>query len=323
MTLLPYYNDKHTISITELEYLSKSNIVNKNKLELFNEIEIIEKNKEKKCKYCSEEFNLITELKKHIISKCFYEELCKRNINNEINKNNDITIDSYNTNNIINNNNCNITNNNNYNLFFNLPIPFEEDWDVSKIPSTAKNDIMISQFVFSRFLKEILSNENNSNVIIDKNNESGKVYINHKKQYIEMTEKDILMKTMEKLYDQLYDIIDNNKDSLKCVKEISKDYIHDKFNKYCKNNDIKEEINEIIIETYDNNKINSEKKYKDVELMNKNEIKLNKFQIINKDNRKIRNKKEVKSKKEIIDNIINAREEDLYYFYDSDANTKA
>jgi len=181
---------------------------------------------------------------------------------------------------------------------------------------------MISQFIFSRFLTEILNNEKNSNVIIDKDNESGKVYINHKKQYIEMTEKEILMKTMEKLYDQLYDIIENNKDSLKSVKEISKDYIHDKFNKYCKNNEIKEEINEIIIETYDNNKNNAEKKYKEVEIMNNNNIKINKVKKTNKENKIIRNKTDIKPKKEIIDNIVNLREEDLYYLYDSDGNTK-
>jgi len=78
MSLLPYHNEVHTIDIKELDYLSNSNIISKNKIELYNEIDIIEKNKEKKCKYCFENFNLISELKKHIISKCFYEDLCKR-----------------------------------------------------------------------------------------------------------------------------------------------------------------------------------------------------------------------------------------------------
>jgi hypothetical protein len=106
-----------------------------------------------------------------------------------------------------------------------------------------------------------LNNYKNSNVIIDKDNKSGKVYINHKEQYIEMTLKDILMKTMEKLYDQLYNIIENNKDSLKSVKEISKDYIHQRFNMYCNDNIVKNEIDKVIINVYDGNKKIAENNY--------------------------------------------------------------
>jgi hypothetical protein len=184
LSLIPYYDNEHSISINELEYLSNSDIIYQNKKELFNELDNIFKNKIKLCKYCNEKFDTIYELRKHITIKCFYNELQKKY--NNIKKHN--------------------------------IIPFEEEWNISEISKIVKNDIMISQYVFSRFLTEILNNDKNSNVIIDKYNKSGKVYINHKEQYIEMTLNDILMKTMEKLYDQLYKIIENNKDSLKLVK---------------------------------------------------------------------------------------------------------
>ena len=332
ISILPYNNEEASQELKNLNHLSNSNLISKNKIDLFNEIDLIEKNKIKTCKYCSQEFNLISELKKHIISNCFYEELSKKNTDDNKVSKIEIVKDSYNNNitgDLINNNNCNITNNTNNNtnnitnnLYFNLPVPFEEEWDISEIDKTEKEGIMISQFVFSRFLSEILKNEKNSNVIIDKDNESGKVYMNHQNQYIEMSEKDILMKTMEKLYDQLYDLIENNKDSLKSVKEISKDYIHQKFSKYCKSTEKRNDINEVIVDTYDNNKTIAENKYNEVQDMNKKNIKAKNIHKIIKKNKIILDKTELKDKKVLLDNIMKARDEDLYYDYDSDGNTK-
>jgi hypothetical protein len=331
MSLLPYHNEEHSIDIQEINYLSESNIISKNKNELFDKIDIIEKNKDKKCKYCSEEFNLISELKKHVISKCFYEELCKRNIKNEIN------IESYNsTNSTINNstnstiinstinNNCNITNNNNiinnnYNLYFNLPIPFEEEWDISEISETEKEATIVSRYVFTRFLNNILKNEKNSNVIIDKEKESGMVYMDHKNKYIEMKGKDIITKTMEKLYDQLNDIIDNNKESLKMVKQISKEHIHDKFNEYFENNNTKEVIDENIYNSYDKNI----DKAKDV---CKNVIKINNLKdlkILTKSNKKEQINRRYKIDMNTrIKKMKECKEEDYDYVYDSEGSNK-
>ena len=351
LTLIPYINNKHLIDLNEINHLSKSNTITENKIELFNELDTIHKNKIKTCKYCNNEFDTIYNLKKHIIIKCFYEELVKKNKNSDENVKINNTIDSHDTiNNPTNSHNTtnnidkyysnssinigtenNITNNLTNNLYFNLPVPFEEEWDISKIASSEKNDIMISQFVFSRFLNEILKNDKNSNVIIDKDNESGKVYMNHNRQYIEMTEKDILMKTMEKLYDQLYDLIENNRDSLKSVKEISKDYIHDKYNKYCKDTETNNEINEVIIDTYNNSNETAQSKYNNIKTINENKtkkyidpniVKPKNMKENMKDNVK-RNKTETLDNKSRIKTLISKREEDMYYLYDSDGNTKA
>ena len=343
LNLMPYHNNVHSIDINELNHLSNSNIITENKLELFYELDYIKNNKIRTCKYCYNEFTTINDIKKHVITQCFYQELLKRNKQNSEQKNT-VILDSCNIiDNSTNNTNCNITNNsnNNYNLYFNLPIPFDEDWDISEISKSDKDGIMISQYVFSKLLNEILKNEKNSNVIIDKDNETGMVYIDHTNKYIEMKGKDIIMKTMEKLYDHLHEIIENNKDSTKTVKEFSKDFIHDKFNKYCKDKETKKAIDEVIYESYDNNLKNAKTMSENVKSMNNiivNPKNLTKQSIdkdmcsrVNANN--IKNKKTPKKekkdrtefvdKKTRVDKLLNCCDEDMYYLYDSDGNTKA
>ncbi len=342
LSLIPYYYNNHCINIEETNHLEGSNLLSNNKNELFKIIENIQKNKLKICQFCNEDFNTIYDLRKHMIVKCFFNELNKRknendniinNIEKSINCDNNVTnsnncnITNNNniTNNITNNNN-NITNNNNNvtnNLFFNIPIPFEDNWDLSEIPKAEKEGIIVSQYVFSRFLNEILKNDKNSNVIIDNDDgtDTGMVYINHKNQYIKMTKNDIMTNTMDKLYDQLYDLVDTNKDTLKVVKECSKDYIHNKYNKYIKDKETKKSLDEIILDTYNYNKNNAIKSYNDILVMNNNGIKTRPNSIINK-KREVRNKTEMISCKAKIDMISKCRDEDIYYLYDSDGNTK-
>ena len=92
LSLIPYINDKHSIDIEELKHLNNSNIITKNLSELFISIENIDKCKIKKCEYCFNNFDKICDLRKHIISKCFYNYL----INNmKKNKQNKTIIDIY------------------------------------------------------------------------------------------------------------------------------------------------------------------------------------------------------------------------------------
>ena len=335
LTLIPYHYGKHSIKIEDIEYLSNSNIICNNINELFNEIDKIEKEGIKTCKYCLTEFGLITELRNHVISKCFYEELIRKQIdkqnvhnktnisdndllyiNNEKNIKGDNNINGdYNNINLTNNNN----NNNNYNLYINMPTPFEEDWDLSEIPESEKESTIISRYVFSRLLKNILKNKKNSNVIIDKDSNSGVVYIDHTNKYIEMKGGDIIEKTMTKLYDQLLDMIDNNNDTLKMVKQVSKEYIHDKYNEYFEIEEAKEVIDENIYDTYYNDINNAKQNYKLVKQcaikdihkhINKNTIKeepLRRYKI----NEKTRNEQ-----------MKSCKFDDYNFYYDSDGNNK-
>jgi len=63
--------------------------------------------------------------------------------------------------------------------------------------------------MYTELLEEILKNDINLNVIIDKDNDSGMVYKNNIDKYIQMKLKDIISNTMEKLNNHLNDI---NKD---------------------------------------------------------------------------------------------------------------
>jgi hypothetical protein len=274
-TLMPYYNNIHSIENKDIEYLEKSNLINKNKYELFEEITYIEKNKSKKCKYCNENFELISELKKHIIIKCFYKEIIKRNIDNENNKNINIsnnTIDSNNTTNI-NYNNCDI---NNINLYLQLktPIPFEESWDLSQISNEKQFFIMMSEYMYTHLLEAILENDLNNNVIIDSDKKSGSVYMNHNDKYISMKVKNIVEKSMEKLNEHLNIINKNNKSTqLKDTIRYSRQIFNKKFIDYKKDKDLQKGVNFVMSNIFET-KIENAKKLAEnvvkIEEFNKN-----------------------------------------------------
>ncbi len=338
-TLLPYYNGIHTASIDEIKSISSINIISKNKDKLFTELDVVIKENIKICKYCDEEFETSYLLRRHLLLKCFYNNLFVKIDDDKIcvKKNDELYLVDNSSN--INNNyiNCNnttnvtnITNNSNYNFFLDLPVPFEDDWDLSKISKLDKSEIMVSQYVFSKLLSEILNNEKNSNVIIDKdkNSTTGMVYINHKRRYITMSKKDIVGRSMDKLYDNAFDIIDNNKDCTKIIKEMSKDYIHNKYNQYVNDVEHVDEVDDIITEIFDKNKNIAWNKYKQImdKIKNNNNNECDTGKICStavvKDRTEYRNKTEIINKRTTIDNIIKKRDEDLYYFYDSDGNTK-
>lgn len=201
ITLTPIYNEKHTINLSDLKHLNGSTIINRNKEELFAEIIYIEKNRIKTCKYCNEEFNLICDLKRHLIMYCFHNKLLNDNKVTTTNIN-----ESYNVNNSYNTNNTNYNYNNNINLNIGgvkPPIPFEEKWDLSHLSIEKQLAINCSENMYSTLLKEILINDINNNIIINSNHKTGKVYMNHHDKYVNMKCADIADKTMEKLKIQL------------------------------------------------------------------------------------------------------------------------
>ncbi len=325
MTLIPYIDNIHQVSIDELNHLSKSNIMLKNKLELFEYLEYIKKYTLKVCKYCKCEFENIFLLRKHVIITCFFNYLKKTSSDNNTNNTN-LTVTDSNTviigdNNTINNINNINNNNNNYNLFFNLPVPFEEDWDLSEISKSEREGIITSQFVFSRFLNEVLKNNKNLNVIIkDDGSNTSLVYMNHKNQYISMDKSKLLSLTMDKIHDQLHDVIDYNTETLKIIKECSKDYINFKFKQYVNDINAKSEINEVIIGSFISSYISAEDMYNKIQEMNDKKIILNKT-ISTKHNKK-HEILETKNDRTFATDLLKLRADDFYYMYDSDGITK-
>ena len=261
MSLMPYYNNMHSIELNNLEHLSESDILNKNKEEIFNEIINIEKNNIRNCKYCNKYFKLINELKKHILVNCFY-------INN--NKKSNILLNNVNNNsNNITYNNCDI-NNNNINLYVDVktPIPFKENWDLSKITNEQLSCILISDYIYSGLLNAILENEMNNNVIINSDKKSGIVYMDHDDKYISLKANVIAEKTMEKLYENLKDINSKIKNNLNdIIYRVIRNNINDKNNEYNDktHKDLKNSVDNLIFNIYDKNKETAIKLGKNIE----------------------------------------------------------
>ena len=259
-SLIPFYDNVHKLDLSEIEHLKNSKIIDKNRHELFDELKKIEINNIKICKYCSKEFPLLSELKKHIIINCFHNEMKKKENNTQNNMKESIN-SSLITRDIIGNVNSNINSNinSNTNIFFEInaqnktPIPFDNDWDISKISEGDKAKIMISNYMYTTLLDEILKNNENLNVIIDKEKESAMVYKNDNEQYKQMKLTDIIDTTMNKLHKHLKDI--NNNDNGKTLKEVitfTRQIIDKKYIDYNKDENIKTGVAHCISKSYEN-----------------------------------------------------------------------
>lgn len=255
LSLLPYINNVNIANDNEIEYLKNSNLVTNNINELIEFIESIHKNKIRKCNYCYETFDKALDLKKHVVLNCFYKKI-QKNINNDIDdnstKSNNITY-----NNIINSNNTNNTINtinNITNIIVEIknPVPFDEDWDISKIHSDTKMAIVFNNLMYTTFLEEILKNDTNLNVIIDKKSKSGIVYKNDIDKYIKMKLNDINDRTMEKLKNQLLNINEEIKPKIFDDTHVfNRRMITKKYIDYCKNEDLQQQVSMCLSNVYD------------------------------------------------------------------------
>jgi len=271
LSLIPFNENIHKIDLSEVEHLKKSNIIDRNKKELFEELKNIEKNNIKICKYCNKDFYLITELKKHFIIDCFYNHIKNIEDYEKSKKLNNIDVNSQCNNvynnpdiNTLNNTTNNTTNNNNnINIIIdptktkNTPIPFDDEWDISKISKGDKTSLIVSQFMYTELLEEILKNDINLNVIIDKENDSGMVYKNNVDKYIQMKLKDIISNTMYKLNTHLNDINKNDTRSFHDIIKFSRQMINKKYNDFKNSDEIQKGVKKCMSTIYDNRKDNA------------------------------------------------------------------
>jgi hypothetical protein len=168
-------------------------------------------------------------------------------------------------NNTINNTINNITNvTNNLTLNIDNLIPFDEDWDLSQIAKHEKVLILFSRIMYTTFLEKILENDNNSNIILDGDNNCGLVYTNqdnNEKKYILMEWDNILKKSMDKLNKQLKDIYNDFENDLlnHYVADECKKNIDEKFNNFKAKKDIHNLVEKYVKDIYENNKDKSVK----------------------------------------------------------------
>jgi hypothetical protein len=275
----------------------KENIIEKieNNIDNINKIEdlliYISVHKIKKCMYCETEYNRFYELQRHIKKPCK-----KINFNIKIDKNNDNFIDKINTcngenldnntvydninqntnlnhnlistknmvnyNNQVNSNNVNNitinvynTNNTNNNI---VVLPFDQNWDVSKIDDKQKLILFLEDKKYSKTMEQILQNDKNLNIIFDKDSDLGLIYKNDAEQFINMKTNDIIDKAMVKIYNHLIDFYDEMKCKGYTLSELDshKELIEKRFADFNKDKDknTKDLVKNILVDIFDKNK---------------------------------------------------------------------
>lgn len=111
--------------------------------------------------------------------------------------------------------------------------------------------------MYTNLLEEILNNETNLNVIIYKETSSGMVYKNDVDKYIQMKIKDIVEKSMEKLYNNLNEINGSMKENsivYEDILKLSKEKIDTKYKDYKNNEETKKIVQDYITNIFDNKK---------------------------------------------------------------------
>lgn len=216
-----------------------------------------------KCINCSKCLKTKKTLNNHIKNCKIMNEITKNEIINmdkiedikEQTDKNNLTNITYNINNNINN----ITNIN-FNPIVNIHLQdFKEEWKTDHIDEIVKKVILLCQNKFSNLLIEILKNDVNHNVVIDKNSINAYVY-NKEKMDFELKNRELIIEeTLSKLKYQLLSLTSEINNGLytfdygnidKAIKEINY-----KFKRYkILNKKNKKEIDDVFINIYDTNK---------------------------------------------------------------------
>lgn len=254
------YNEKDLEELS-LMYSDKTLIVdNFNNINTIEELIIyIKKNKINKCFYCNTEYKRHYELLRHIKNTCKMIDFNKIITKNDIKENIQTNILQ---NNITNITNQQITNNITINVYNNdnniLLVPFDKNYDLSKIDDKKKLILFLEDKKYSKTMEEILQNDKNLNVIFDKDTDLGLIYKNDVEKFINMKTNDIIDKTMLKIYNHLLDFYNDIKDKGYVLSELDtqKDIVEKKFEEYSnnKNNMTKECVKNILVDIFDKNK---------------------------------------------------------------------
>ena len=86
---------------------------------------------------------------------------------------------------------------------------FNEKWNTNHIEEIIKQIIFVSKNKFNNYLKEILINNENHNIVIDKNSDIAYVYNKKLNDFVAKDKDEILDEIVIKLRDQLLELIDD------------------------------------------------------------------------------------------------------------------
>jgi hypothetical protein len=226
------------------------------------------------CEKCKKQFANKSNLNRHY-TKCILDETIQyKKEDDNIFIVNNITDNS--VNNLTDNSVNNITDNSTTNISLNINIikSFDDEWCVDHIDDKDKLILLFNNSKFTSTLQNILENEVNLNVLLEKNSETGLVYNDNK--LINMNIKDIVKKTMDKLYHHLCnfkkDMIEPNVYNIN-EKVIDEEMVntYNKYNNYRRSIDIQNNVNTFIKNIYRSKTDNTYKKYRDVAIYNSKE----------------------------------------------------
>ena len=228
-----------------------------------NSLEIQNTNPENgvQCEYCNKLFSEKYNLRKH------QKRSCKGLKKLELDKLNNIGGNKQDINNI--NNNLNIekqvnisnqtTNSGNIIIINQTNLEsFDNKWTTEHIDNYIRQMILLSDHKYTNLLDEILKNKSNLNVIMNNDQNYGLVYKNKEDMYVNMKVREIIDKSIEKLYEQLnifYTELVNN-DIIKVNTEIiehEKQIIDNKFKEFCTNNNVKSSVGHLLTKIYEKN----------------------------------------------------------------------
>lgn len=203
------------------------------------------------CTACNKSFARVDTLKRHQNTVCNKEKKQGTFVSKEIHIDNQI-------NNKIENQQIN--NINNYYIINELK-SFDDEWNVEHMDKYIKLFILLSNTKYTDFLNELLKNEENLNIIIDKDSDAGLVYKNKKEMYVQLKVKEILSQTMFKMNEQLdklyNEYLSNNKNInehiIRSIK-IEKNKNIDKYNDYVNNDDIKNKVDNLLSDIFSKKK---------------------------------------------------------------------
>jgi len=252
-----------SIIIHPENYENYENDKNNNTIQETNSIEIQNTNPENRiqCEFCNKFFSEKYNVRKH------QKRSCKGLKKLELDKLNNLGINKQDINNI--NNNLNIekqvnisnkTNNSNNIIIINQHNleGFDNKWTTEHIDNYIRQMILLSDHKYTNLLDEILKNKSNLNVIMNNDQNYGLVYKNKDDMYVNMKVREILDKSIEKLYEQLnifYTELVNN-DIVKVNTEIiehEKQIIDNKFKEFCTNNNVKSSVGHLLTKIYEKN----------------------------------------------------------------------
>jgi hypothetical protein len=260
-------NDIYKQSLTLKKENSEDNI-NKaidndtqNKIEINNTEPLkIESIKGIKCEYCFKLFSEKYNVRKHQKRSCkVLRKLELDKLNNSGNNKQDINNINHNLNIENQVNIANQTNSNNIIIInqHNLK-SFDDKWTTEHIDNYIRQMILLSDHKYTNLLDEILKNKSNLNVIMNNDQNYGLVYKNKDDMYVNMQVREIIDKSIEKLYEQLNifytELVNNNIIKVNSdIIEQEKQIIDSKFKEFCTNNNVKSSVGDLLKKIYEKN----------------------------------------------------------------------